>query len=122
MFTFGLDDLTTHARVVARLPKGIETKDQLLRELAVQLAFPDYYGGNWDALEECIRDLSWLPPGQVVVSHGDIPMRSDEKSQAIYLSILHDATEEQEARGRELVVGFPDATQSEIQRLLETDS
>jgi RNAse (barnase) inhibitor barstar len=28
------------------------------------LDLPDYYGGNWDALDECLRDL---PPGRAVV-------------------------------------------------------
>lgn len=24
------------------------------------LAFPDYFGNNWDSADECIRDLCWL--------------------------------------------------------------
>lgn len=34
-------------------------KATLLAELGRVLDFPDYYGGNWDALEECLADLSW---------------------------------------------------------------
>lgn len=25
------------------------------------LLLPDYFGGNWNALDDCMRDLSWLP-------------------------------------------------------------
>ena len=48
----------------AELPRGIQNKGALLNAVSDALCFPDYFGGNWDALEECIRDLSWLPEGR----------------------------------------------------------
>ncbi len=39
----------------------IKSKDELLRRLSQVMKFPDYFGSNWDALEECLNDLSWLP-------------------------------------------------------------
>ena len=39
---------------------GVTDKEALLQKIAGVLGFPSYYGGNWDALEECITDLSWL--------------------------------------------------------------
>ncbi len=35
----------------------------LLDGCAVALDFPGWYGRNWDALADCLRDLSWLPAG-----------------------------------------------------------
>ena len=40
--------------------------------VAKALAFPDWFGGNWDAFEDCLGDLSWQPaPGYVLLlEHG----------------------------------------------------
>jgi len=34
-------------------------KASLLARLAKALAFPRWFGGNWDALEDCLSDLGW---------------------------------------------------------------
>ncbi len=34
-------------------------KEDLLLALGWALGFPDYYAPNWDALEECLLDMSW---------------------------------------------------------------
>jgi RNAse (barnase) inhibitor barstar len=47
---------------------GCTDKDDALSRIAAALDFPDWFGGNWDALADCLRDLSWSPaPGYVVV-------------------------------------------------------
>ncbi len=49
------------------------SKPQALRRLAAALRFPDWFGGNWDALADSLGDLSWWPaPGYlVVIEHFD---------------------------------------------------
>jgi RNAse (barnase) inhibitor barstar len=35
-------------------------KKDFLAHLAKALTFPDWFGGNWDALNDCLTDLDWL--------------------------------------------------------------
>ena len=34
-------------------------KMKLLNNIAAALEFPHWFGANWDALEDCLTDLSW---------------------------------------------------------------
>ncbi len=49
-----------HAAVRILRGKKCTGREELLEEFARGLDFPDYFGGNWDALEDCLRDLEWL--------------------------------------------------------------
>lgn len=50
---------------------AVRGKRALLDALARVFMFPDSFGGNWDALADCLQDLSWLPErGWVVVLGG----------------------------------------------------
>ena len=40
---------------------SVTTRQELHALLAEAFHFPDYYGHNWDAFDECIRDVA-LPP------------------------------------------------------------
>lgn len=48
-------------QVSEALVRGEPSKESLLGGIAEAMHFPGYFGGNWDALEECLRDLEWLP-------------------------------------------------------------
>ena len=39
----------------------IEEDRQLFALLAEALGFPEHFGHNWDALDDALRDLSWVP-------------------------------------------------------------
>ncbi|MBI3375524.1 MAG: barstar family protein [Betaproteobacteria bacterium] len=51
--------------------EGVADKGALLQRIAASFAFPDWFGGNWDALEDCLTDLSWQEAaGYVLLLHG----------------------------------------------------
>jgi len=56
-----LDAVRGSSHRVARIAlAGVGDKTELLVRVARGLEFPDWFGGNWDALEDCLTDLSWL--------------------------------------------------------------
>jgi len=46
---------------------SIESKEELLDAIAEGFGFPDWFGRNWDALEECLRDLDAVNDGYALV-------------------------------------------------------
>ena len=78
----GLEDF------VLKVPAGIRSKANLLAAFAGAGHFPDYFGGNWDALLDCLRDLSWISNRKVVVVHSDVPLHNAPEDCRAYLEIL----------------------------------
>lgn len=52
---------STDTRLALLSGNAITDKGMLLRVAADVLAFPPYFGRNWDAFADCLTDLSWLP-------------------------------------------------------------
>lgn len=103
--------------LVVRMPAWIETKHQLLKALATGLNFPEYFGWNWDALEECLRDLSWIEaPRDIVLFHEQIPFPPDSDERSIYLAVLRDAVASWGCEQlHTLTVVFPTNAQSDVE-------
>jgi RNAse (barnase) inhibitor barstar len=73
-------------------------KQALLEALGWALAFPDYYGANWDALEECLGDMSWW---QGAIALGiDHAAQVDPDVLGILVEIFSQAAEDWREQGR----------------------
>ncbi len=91
-----------------RVIRGIkcETLEALFNEIGAALQFPDYFGENWDALDECITDLEWMPAGWYLVHVDQVEciLPDDPADFRIFLRILLDAGRawhDPESRGTE---------------------
>jgi RNAse (barnase) inhibitor barstar len=105
--------------MIANVRAGIASVDELFDVLSEALHLPNYFGRNWDALDEVLGDLSWLAPRRVVLVHTDLPELPADQLR-VYLDILRTAVDEWTRRpgAHELVVAFPEVDQLAIRRLL----
>ncbi len=75
-------------------------KTHVLDQFARVGHFPEWVGRNWDALEDALTDLSWLPSTDVVVILDDDHRGLDDRSWSILLDILAGASRTWSAAGR----------------------
>lgn len=102
---------------VCQVPAGTASLDALHGVLSRGLRFPAHYGANWDALDEMLADLSWLP-NRVAIVHEDLP-RVETSELVIYLRIVRDASVEAAARGRQLTCVVP-PLEAGLERMLHS--
>ena len=57
---------------------GRAGKAAILEAIAAALAFPSWFGGNWDALEDCLTDLSWLEADGHVIAFAGLGAPGDD--------------------------------------------
>ena len=75
---------------------GIADKSAFLSASARAMAFPPYFGNNWDALEDSLRDLTWAPAqrGYLVLLDGVARFADTRPAEfATALDILRSAVE-----------------------------
>ena len=69
----------SNLRIVHISLAGAPGKEALLERVARALEFPQWFGGNWDALEDCLTDLSWSKAGgHVLLIEGAEGLPGDE--------------------------------------------
>jgi hypothetical protein len=59
---------------------GATDKEALMQRIAHAMEFPQWFGANWDALEDCLADLSWsTAAGHVLLIEGAADLPADER-------------------------------------------
>lgn len=100
-----VDALRGSALSFAVIP--LSGKTELLQTIAKTLAFPDWFGRNWDALEDCLTDLSWREaPGHVLVFEDSQALPGDDAG--ILFDVLTAAAEFWAGQGKPFFAVFVD--------------
>jgi|SRR5690348_9133517 len=86
------------ANPCARLLRGarMTTKGGLMAEFAAALQFPPSFGANWDALDECLADLSWMGgkgAWLLITAADQMLIKATDEDRAIFQSMLEDIGE-----------------------------
>ena len=78
------------------------TNGSLLEETAKAMAFPDYFGHNWDALEECMTELTWIEGEGCVLLYDHVALLVAQHAEvwATFYAILQSAVAYWQERSR----------------------
>jgi RNAse (barnase) inhibitor barstar len=80
----------------------VRTNEELFRALAAAMAFPDYFGMNWNAVLDCLRDLKDRQPAQgyvLFVHEADWLWRRCYRQMGVLIEVWLSAAEEWGAAG-----------------------
>ena len=83
-------------------PSGARNKGELLKACASVFDMPDEFGSNWDALSDCLRDLSWRrEQGYVIIWRGASTLAEAAPGDfSVALEIFSDVATYWKERGR----------------------
>lgn len=72
------------------------TRTRLFDEWAAAMRFPSYFGHNWGALHDCIRDMMWLPAQSYifVIAGADRLLDEDEAALPILIDLFASSADE----------------------------
>lgn len=60
--------------LVARIPRGVHSSERIFEILNDLLKLPGYFGLNWNALFDCLRDFHWVSEHTIIIVHEDFSM------------------------------------------------
>jgi RNAse (barnase) inhibitor barstar len=80
---------------------GCMDKSELLARIGTSMQFPDWFGGNWDALYDCLDDLSWLDARAhlLVIEHAGELRAAAQEDFVTLLDVLEESARSLHERG-----------------------
>lgn len=94
---------------------GINNKKELLKQLSGKLEMPEYFGYNWDALYDCLRDFHWIEQQKIILVHDDLPLLNEHEL-STYLQVLLDAIQDwKDGEEHSLEVVFSESVRSVVE-------
>ena len=74
---------------------GCSDRDEALERIGTALKFPSWFGRNWDALADCLADMSWWPAAGylVLIEHPDAWRVAEPESFDTLLEIIEEASQ-----------------------------
>ena len=118
LFSYSNDPQSAPGDLVGTIPAEIRTDKDLVRALAKELRFPDYFGENWNAVYDCLCDFHWTSAFRIVLIHRNLPDIGKEALK-LYLDTLADAVRDwKPGEAHELVVVFPKTVEREVEEIL----
>jgi len=107
---------------VGIVPRHVSSVGELMEGIADALSFPPYFGRNWDALYDCLRDFHWTHNKNIVLVHCDLPSLTTQELK-IYLEILRDAARDwKSGEAHELHVLFDKSLEPMVLNELKPDA
>jgi RNAse (barnase) inhibitor barstar len=75
--------------------KNVTSKAEFFKAYAETMNFPDYFGYNWDAFNDCINDLNWLSADEYILlyTQPESFANNNPSEWSIALDVLQEAVE-----------------------------
>jgi len=90
IFTEDVDSVTIPEAVFVRMDGSVRDSQELFKDYSAKLYFPDYFGKNWDAFNDCLCSLDdWLVKPNLVLVYEQMP-HLEYTDMVTLLEILYD--------------------------------
>lgn len=76
--------------MTVNIPTNVRSDHDLFSLFSKELNFPDYFGDNWDALFDCLKDLSFVKEKNITIINNDIPFKNSIYDRKTYIELLVD--------------------------------
>lgn len=91
---------------VLHVDESPTNKYELLQALKQACGFPDYFGHNWDALADVLRDFHWFKADGYLIVFNE-PAELNDSEWNIFLDIVREASAFWEGEGKVFKIVVP---------------